>query len=381
MVYRRSKRTPTKPYRRKSYTPPTRRTYKRRSTPRRSMKAACKCPVEMSPAARWAYAQLDPFDTTASGAKIPDSNTLPSIANSDTDIVSLQASAATFLSGVAFRPQYTWGTVQATAGVSLNWGAGWSNNAVNRDKRVNYATIMELTRPCAHAVRMSSPVAPTTATGFVHIGLASETSYNQNTWDFPTTVAQMSGLQHYKRVTLASLTQSPLTVINKWLDDTGFRYSSPASEVQNSNGANFQSDFGWATIVVIVEGGPTTGTLLSFEHILLSEGIPMKTSVIIGTPAATNSPGTMGAVGEMTVETDPFHTESEQESYISRGVQAMASGAAQAGEAVFQQVGIPLLNQIGSRGVGVAASMAYNALTGTGGISGVNSNPNRLAIQ
>jgi len=381
MVYRRGKRTTVRRYRRRAYAAPARRTTTRRRAPaRRSAKTPCKCPTDLSPGTKWALAQLDPFDPNALGAKIPDSNTFPSIANSDCDIVSLPALGATFLPGIAFRPQYTWGSVTATSTVAntANWGAAY--NGTNRTKRTEYNTAIELTRPCAHAVRMSSPIAPTSATGFVHIALVAETIFNEASWGYPTTVNEIAGCQHYKRVTLASLTQSPLTCINKWIDDTGFRYSSPASSQVNSGAASFQSDYGWSAIVVLVEGGPTTGTLLSFEHLLLSEGIPQKNGVIIGTQAAPNSPAVLSAVGDMTTEQTPFHTEAEQDSYIARGAQAIAEGAAHAGEAAFQAVGVPLLQRLGQRAVGVAASMAVAAMTGTGGLPGINSNPNRLSL-
>jgi len=381
MVYRKGKRTPVRRYRRRSSyaAPARRRTTRRRAPARRSTKSPCKCPTELSPGTKWALAQLDPFDPNCLGAKIPDSNTFPSIANSDCDIVSLPANAATFLAGIAFRPQYTWGTVTGTGAANVvTWGGAYAGT--NRTKRTEYVNAIELTRPCAHAVRMSSPIAPTTATGFVHIALVSETIFSDATWGYPTTVNEIAGCQHYKRVTLASLTQSPLTVINKWLDDTGFRYSAPSTSQSTAGNTQFQTDYGWAAIVVIVEGGPTTGTLLSFEHLLLSEGIPTKTGVIIGTQAAANQPAVLSAVGEMAIEQTPFHTEAEQDSYIARGAQAIAEGAAHAGEAAFQAVGVPLLQRLGQRAVGVAASMAVAAMTGTGGLPGINSNPNRLSI-
>lgn len=105
--------------------------------------------------------------------------------------------------------QYTWGVVQTT-GLPLNWGATYAANSTNRSKRTAYDAAIELTRPVAHAVRLSCPLAPTQASGFVHMALATETNWGSTLWQFPNTVAQMSGCQHYKRVTLASLTQSLL---------------------------------------------------------------------------------------------------------------------------------------------------------------------------
>lgn len=366
-------------YRRPSYS------YRRRPV-RRTRRAAastkCHCPQEMTPQAKFALAQLDPFDPKCLGAKIPDSNTMPSIANADTDIVNISTSAvATNLNGTAFRPSYTWGTIAATAGASLGWGAAWSTNASNRNKRTQYTAAIELTRPVAHAVRLSSPLAPTSATGFVHIGLSTETVYNEVTWQFPATLADMSGLQYYKRVTLASLTQSPLTIINKWIDDTAFRYSSPTASIDATpTQMMFQTDYSWGVIVVVLEGAPTSVTALSCEHLLLSEGIPRKDSVIIGSVAAPNSPETLAAVSSMATTQEPFHTEAEQETYIQRGVNAIGQGVAQHGESLFQQVAVPLLQQAGAGVVNAGAQILFNAVVGRGGIAGVNNNAHRLEL-
>jgi len=385
MAYRK-KYTPRRYVKRRARTyRAARPSYRRRAPVRRARKTGrskCVCPSEMTPGAKFVLAQLDPFDPQSLGAKIPDSNTMPSIANSDVDIVNIATTAtATHLNGAAFRPAYTWGVIAGTGGATLGWGAAWATNASNRSKRAAYITAMELTRPVAHAVRISSPTAPTAATGFVHIGLATETQFAESTWQFPTTLAEMSGLQYYKRVTLASLTQSPLTIINKWIDDTGFRYSATASTgVENSTSSSFQTDQSWGVIVVMVEGAPVSSTVLSCEHVLLSEGIPKKDGVIIGTQAAANSPQTLSAVSTLSTQQEPFHTEAEQQSYIQRGVSAVAQGAAAHGENVFQQVAVPLLQRVGAYGANAAAAMAYNALAGVGGIAGVNNNANRLAI-
>jgi len=388
MVYRRSaRRAPRRYTRRPSYRAPARarparrRTYTKRATSRRAPKKECVCPGELNPGNKFIMAQLDPFDQIVTGAKIPDSNTMPSIANSDVDIVNLASTAvSTDLSALAFRPQYTWGTVVSTGGAAAVWAPLWGGGT-NRAKRAPYIAAMELTRPVAHAIRISSPLAPTSASGFCHIGLSYETQLGETTWTYPTTIATISGLQHYKRVTIASLTQSPLTVINKWLDDSAFRYSSPSSTmVENATSSSFQTDGSWAVIVIMIEGAPTSSTVLSVEHLLLSEGLPRKDGVIIGTLAAANNPQVLQAVGEMSTAQEPFHTEAEQDSYIQRGVNAVAQGAAAHGERMFNTVAVPLLQRAGQYGVGVAVNMAAMAMSGRGGISGVNSNANRLTL-
>jgi len=385
MAYRK-KYTPRRYVKRRARTYRSARpSYRRRAPVRRARKSGrskCVCPSEMTPGTKFVLAQLDPFDASALGAKIPDSNTLPSIANSDIDIVNMSMSGtATDLVVRAFRPSYTWGHVGAT-GTPPSWGAAWTTNSPSdRSKRTPYLAAVELTRPVAHALRISSPLAPTSATGFVHIGLATESTFGEVTWQYPTSLAQMSGLQFYKRVTLASLTQSPLTVINKWLDDTAFRYNSPASTyVETASHSTFQTDNSWATIIVMVEGAPVSTTCLSCEHLLLSEGIPKKDGVIIGSQAAANSPQIISAVSTLSTVQEPFHTEAEQQTYIQRGVNAVAQGVAAHGENLFQQVAVPLMQRVGAYGANAAAAMAYNALAGVGGIAGVNNNANRLAL-
>jgi len=333
------------------------------------------CPGELTPGNKFALAQLDPFHSSVLGAKIPDSNTQPSISSSDIEQISVTSSStATHVNGVAFRPQYTWGVVYGTAGAAVDWGAGYAGS--NRSKRTAYNNAIELTRPVAHAIRLSSPVAPTAASGFVHIAISTETTYGEVTWKFPTTVAEISGCQFYKRVTLASLTQSPLTVINKWIDDTAFRYSSPTSGQILSTAQGFQTDFSWGVIVVLYEGVPTSTAVLSAEHLLISEGIPQKDSPIIGTPAATSSPGLMSSTSDMQANTEPFHTEAEQDSYIQQGLNQFAQGAREQGEAVFQNVAVPLVRAAGRAVVSSAAETAYRMAFGIGG---VNNNANRIA--
>jgi len=227
--------------------PPRRRTYSRRraparrrsvrkrtySRPKRTMSRSnrgaagrCVCPGEMSDGAKFALAQLDPFHPAVSGAKIPDSNVQPSISTTDIEQVNIVSSATlTDLNGAAFRPNWTWATQNATPGAAVTWGVAYVTNSVNRTKRPGYNQAIELTRPVAHAIRLSSSLSPTTASGFVHVAISTETNFGAVTWQYPSTIAEISGCQFYKRVTLASLTQSPLTVINKWIDDTGDRKS------------------------------------------------------------------------------------------------------------------------------------------------------------
>ena len=379
MAYRIQKGNIRKPRRRRQTTRrrSVRKAPRRRTSSRRQMnkKNDCSCPGELSPSAKFALAQLDPFEPKCLGAKVPDTNTMPSIANADTDQVTLAGPATNGnLIAIAFNPSYVSSILAATEGAaSVSWGTTFSS----RRNYTNVIASVEAIRPVAHAVRMVSPLAPTSTTGFVHVGIAVESRINSSTGavpDYPTTVNQMTGLAHYKRFTLASLTQSPVTIINKWIDETAFRYEDPRSTYAFAgSGAShdpstlkFQSS--WGTLIVMVEGQPSSATTpISFEHLLLTECLPRKDAWILGSQAAPNSPGTMSAVSVMTSETDFAHTEAQQDSYINEGLRAFERGASVAGERVWNGVAAPLLTRFGNAVVNTGVAMAFNAISGRGG--------------
>ena len=398
MVYRRSRTNIRRPVRRRRYTAKT--AVRRRRAPLRRRRARPNARVrvirsaEMDPSTRFVYAQLDPFEPAALGAKVPDSNTMPSIANCDTDQVSITApSVAGRLVGMAFLPSYQASSFTATEGaVSISWpvATGW-NKRRNAD---NVVASVEAFRPVAHAIRLSSGLSPTTATGFVHIGLDVESRISSSTLvadpDFPRTINEMTGLAFYKKVTLASLTQSPITCINKWIDESAFRYQDPREQPALvvgpavTTGTSQQPYFNffnnWATIIVIIEGAPTGSNPLSVEHLLSTEMLPRKDAFILGGAAAPNSAGTMAAASSMAADTEFAHTEAEQQSYIARGAQSFMRHAEASGEQVLNNVAIPIAERAMGLAFQAGSSYISNQLFGTGGISGVNSNPSRLAL-
>lgn len=387
MVYRRTKGQNIRRNARRKRAP-ARRSVRSRVRRRRVTTARRRSiPQEMNPTTKFVLAQIDPFDVKSLGAKVPDSNTMPSIANADTDQVSLAApSTSGNICAIACLPGYSASTLVATQGSSaVTWNGSWGS-------RRNVSSIIsaaEAFRPVAHAIRISSGLAPTSATGFVHIGLDVESRVNDAAAavpDFPTDVNAMTGLAFYKKITLASLTQSPLTAINKWIDESAFRYQDPR-ELPALNGSGtapnqgtFQFYNNWATIIVMVEGAPTGASILSIEHLLFSELLPKKSAFIMGGAAAPNSSGTMSAASTMAAETEFTHTEAEQDGYIQRSTAAFARGAATAGENIMENVALPLLEHTGRVVTHAAAAYVFNSVTGTGGISGVNSNPTRLAL-
>ena len=144
--------------------------------------------------------------------------------------------------------------------------------------------------------------------------------------------------------------------------------------------STFEFGGSWGQLVVFLEGVPASqSSVVSVEHILLTEMIPKKDSFILGTTAAPNSTATMSAVSSMVAEQDFAHTEDDQESYMQRGADALKRGASAAGEHVFENVAVPVAERIGYGLVNYGMSMAMG-YAASRGIPGVNANPQRLAI-
>lgn len=370
-----------------------RRTYKQRAAVN---SAPCECPKQLTDGDKFVMIQSDPFDTKYFGAKVPDSSTLPSVAAP----VQWNFSLAT-QSNAADNPSlaHCWAfypalrncciTARGVDQTSWNWALSTLADAPQYN---NFRNQFEAFRPTAHAIRLSCPFAPTSTTGFVHIAVATETIYTTaggiqgHYLNLASGIAEMSGYTFYKRVTLASLTQSPITLINKWTDETAFRYQSGfASESTDANGnpLTFHIPYSWGTLLVAVEGASTdtTGgkvlTPLQAEIVVHTECIPDKTNTLLGSvPAASNST-MMSAVSSAVSNTDFAHTEAQQEStirnYVSevqasvgerfnRGVAQVLNYAERQGEAV--------LNRAVSTGLGMAANYLLRPNRGYQNING-----------
>lgn len=328
----------------------------------------------MEPGEKFLLSQIDPFSPECFGAKIPDSNTVPSVAIHDVENVNVVLALPGDSRCFAFNPTYTNQFVASTGGAGAwTWGPAFLGTT-NRAKRGSYIAQFELGRPCAHALRIASPVAPLNATGFVHIAIAYESFYGITTWPWPTTTQGMSGYQYYKRVTLASLTQTPLTIVNKYVDDTAFRYlSTDSSDVGTGTELEFSVPNSWGTILIALEGVNSVAPL-SIEHLLLTEAIPKSSSTVSGSSAASFSPEIVQATSNMSAHTDFTHTEQSQNEYMTNALNQVRAGAGAAGQELFDNVVLPVAYGLGQSAVHSAAAGFQSML----GISGVNSNPNRL---
>jgi len=299
---------------------------------------------------KFTLAQLNPFSEKVAGVKIPDVNTQPSSTIVVEDESAITTGVAETLAVNLYRPflqrNYTNGTF--VNAVTWSWAAAFAGNASSK-----LATIVSnntAIRPCAHGLRLTCALAPTTVTGFVHICIVTESMFGKTTWSAPTTIAQMQTSQWYKRIPLAMLTQRPYLVVNKILDHNAFRYIDPSSDIaENATDLMIQTS-GWADVVIAVSGVPASTVCLSVESIIHLETLPSPGSAQTVTPAANASSATVEQATNVANSTPAVHEEGMFDSFFNGAYSAAAgvgnnlyeaslSGARQAGFNAIQGLG------------------------------------------
>jgi len=319
--------------------------------------------------------QINPFDTLVKGVKVPDANTM----NSDTATICESFPLSITTGGnVKAWVCNVWPRgclVTSTEGVSTwSWTAsygGSSDYSRISDISASYAAI----RCCAHGVRLSCTLAPTAATGFVHMAVYAPSTYGEATWPFPTSIGAMSDLPWYRKVTLASLTQNPITIVNKFLDQTAFRYEEPdqgSAGFANSNRGEFHIPHSWGSIIIAVEGTPA-GALFSAEQIVHYEALPLQGTMNASSPAAPSDPAQMQAAGHASGTVDTTHFGSEETSILRDVASAVQDGLSQG----MSTARSGFLDSIREHAAGMAIT-AGTAFSGAmlnnqgGGIPGIN---------
>lgn len=259
---------------------------------RRRTKRAVSRKVVKPKMTRFQVAQVNPFHQDAIGCKIPDANSMPSCAIQICDNVGVNADAVNGVACTAIRPFLTGTFVASTAAGATSWT--WSAlfaGQTNSTRRGSITSNFTLVRPVAHGVRVSSALSPNTVTGYVHVAIFSSEMYGETTWDFPTSVSQMSNGTIYKKIPLALLCGKSMTIVNRSIDFSSERYIDPSSDVAETATDNSFQTTGWGTVIIAVEGAPLSSACLQIENLIHFEGIPLKTGVADASPAAAYSPG------------------------------------------------------------------------------------------
>lgn len=350
-----------------------RSTVKRPTTHRRSMYGVSS--AQLHP---FLIAQMDPFDPRCAGVRVPDASSNPSSAVIMKDERSITPSIAGNLAAMYFYPNNAYSCVPATDGAgSVSWGAAWGTNPAGWTRGSSLSTNFQLARPVAHGVRVTVPTAPTSTVGYLHVCLYPTDTYGYATWPLPTTVAQMKDLPSYMRITLASLTQNPLVIVNKFMDATAFRYTHTTSgEVTTLGAGTFEVPNSWNGILLMFEGTNSTAAVADVEIICHLEAIG-KFGTLLGDQKAEPQNETVIEAASYAASNTPQHftPETPSETAYKKGfMQHAFEGFAKGAKERVQQEMCSLAEAAGYTALNAAVGVA------SAGIAGVNSQPSRLSI-
>lgn len=306
---------------------------------------------------KFMLAQIDPFSRDAMHVRVPDDSTAPSTSFYTYDEINIAPNNA-IAGGAAAMYFYPNARLVGAVGTSSStsawtWPAAYGGTVAN-SKTSTIQSQFSVSRPVAHGIRLTCGLAPTSVTGYVHIGLYTLSMFQQSTWNLPVNLSQLSELPHYKRVTLASLTQNPLVVTNKWLDQTAFRYTDVSSfEVGNQSNGTFEIANSWMGIVLVVEGhGQAAGsTCLTVEAICHFEGQSNFGGLTQDRPAERPAPHVMDATAATVARTPASHDADDRSTMC----------AVEEANAYFQQ---EFMNAVGGN-----MRVAANELASVGGRS------------
>jgi len=278
-----------------------RRVFRRAKTQRRHVKT------------KFFAAQVNPFDASVDGVKIPDSNTVQSTPVKIEDQWNGAATDANGLTAFAFMPTMVNNRINGQASTASAWtwlaAYGGGNDSSKKQSMIdNY----DLFRACAHGVRVTCSAAPTTITGNLHVAIATTSNFGSTTWKFPTNIADLSNCVGYRKFPLAMLTQQGVTVVNKFLDCTMTKYMSCSSDGFSDTGTDITNQTnGWAAIMVVVEGAPAATAVLSITEVVHLEAIPKVAAIDTSTPAAPYNVETLQETSRLAGGISPVYTDAE----------------------------------------------------------------------
>jgi len=342
--------------------PSTRR--RRAPVRRRAQSYAGGSPQKMSGTGhgdKYILSQADPFDENVDGVKIPDANAQPSVALKCEDTFDTTLGATYGCTAQAFNPALPATRVRPVPASDTSWT--WFGSFTGNDgasKLTQARTDFEMLRPVAHAIRITSGLAPTAAKGFIHVCVHSQSLYQSNTWTYPTSVSLMQNVPGYKRIPIGRLTAEGLTVVNRPLDVTSQRYIDSDSPVYAEAGTmEFQTGLQWCSIIVAVTGCDVSSTPISVESIIHLECIPRATAVSMSTPSAKYNVQALAAAANAQAKTSPSALDSEKPARKQSALENamnMLGGASRGGTGSYF-----------SKLIGRRAQSASNATMGSGG--------------
>jgi len=257
---------------------------------------------------KFTLAQLNPFNRDCYDCRVPDTNTAPSTPFSTYDEYNIGSGAFPNASCNIFMPNlrnmYCFPAGAGGSATSWNW------SAINQNSTVNYTALdnqFGLYRPVSLGIRITCPLAATSASGYVHLCLFSASTSNSSA-NLPSNLTEMATCPFYKRINLASIVQTPVIYVSKYMDESAHLYRdiNNAFQFTGTTGAEIQTNWGWMTIMCVVEGYPNGGNPLGIEVVGHYEGQSKFAAMITDIPAEMPNAPVMAATSAITAMRDPL---------------------------------------------------------------------------
>lgn len=238
----------------------------------------------------YALANAFPFHPMASGAKVPDEVTFPSVAFPVLSSDSFNSDANGWFARF-YTPwinAYNFGNTSISAGGTVTWSS--TQNQVS--DAANLALYFSLYRTVGWGIRITLEEALATTTGHIWIGLVpiDVTTATTGIDRIPTTEAQMQIIPYRIKVPLSALT-TPMVISARAFDRGIERYRTLASP--QAAGNQVENAYGWCGIVVYGGGLQASTSIVNIEYVNHVEAIYKATSGLnVGaTPSASDASG------------------------------------------------------------------------------------------
>lgn len=312
---------------------------------------------------KYVRALINPFDSRAIGARIPDANACPSsaIQSIDTYICDSDATyngqAYLFLPGIQI--------LGAVAGMATKtswaWTAGYGGSIGGASISTNVQTNFEAFRVVSHGIKITAMQPVTSAQGTLHYCYGPLSTFSASTWAAPTDVSQMQKMNGYTRVPISSLAQKSLILVNKPLDVTSQRYIASNNAGYGSSGTSeFNFPFQHCALFIFMEAVSTSvqTSVLQVEMVQHLEGIVNTNNSSAAFTSSTAQPFnptalSVGAQISAVTKVAMYEDDPEWDQLAVQAVDAIEGGAA--GFAAGMAAGGP---------VGAALGTVYGGLRG-----------------
>lgn len=222
------------------------------------------------------YANVNPFNQSAYGAKYPDDCTYPSVPYQARSTALAAGDATYFLNTNVYRYHPVTHRVGATSASASSWAfTAARGNTADIDSLSTLTNAFGLTRTIGFGVRISAQQNYASISGFCHMCVVPDI-ISGTVWNYPTTIAAMQSYTTYNKFSMADILQNPVIFSSQFYGPNAREYRDPSLRDNDTTAVTFvRNSTGWGAIVVALTGiSAAAGDAISLEYIAHLECLP-----------------------------------------------------------------------------------------------------------